>query len=95
MGMMMSQGRSKEETSNNHKLGRDEMENSQTSAMLRQTLEQGGIKTLSDFVDQESINEVVTRATISFQQLKVRSTQLSHLSQIIRERLHEVIESVL
>jgi hypothetical protein len=41
--------------------------------MLRQTLEQGGIKTLSDFVDQESINEVVTRATISFQQLKVRS----------------------
>lgn len=47
------------------------MENSQSSAMLRQTLTQGGIKTLSDFVDQESINEVVTRATISFQQFKV------------------------
>jgi hypothetical protein len=46
------------------------MDTSQYSAnALRQTLSQGGIKNLSDFVDQESINEVVTRATISFQQL--------------------------
>ncbi len=46
------------------------MDTSQYSASaLRQTLSQGGIKNLSDFVDQESINEVVTRATISFQQL--------------------------
>lgn len=42
-------------------------------------LQQRGIKTLGDFVDEESIREVTQRAEISFEQLKVSESQPAYI----------------
>lgn len=45
----------------------------QLEASMQSELHQRGIRTLCDFVDEDSIGEVLGRAEVSFSQLKVLS----------------------